>query len=68
MRKQRNQWSKVNKCVICGARLRFVQSNFPDAKQGEGERYCEHKHERFSVWGIWIEAEKTWTVRFVMPK
>lgn len=58
-------WKGVNKCVVCGTKLKFEPSKDKDAKPDEGTRYCEQNHARFNVYGKF--HDDLWVLTFALP-
>lgn len=63
-----NAWVGINRCVMCGSKLRFVPTSRKDgASREEGAKICEYNHERFSVYGGY-DSGGNWQVSFVLPR
>lgn len=59
-------WRKINRCVVCGTKLKFLSSSEPGKKPEEGMKICTQNHNAFMVLGSYDEA-KQWHVTFVLP-
>jgi hypothetical protein len=46
-------WKFINRCLICGDKLRFEPSTIEGSKQEEGSKFCQQNHSRFSVFGAY---------------
>lgn len=62
-----NPWRLINKCLICGAPMRFVKSDRADAKQYDGAKVCDKNHSRFAVIGRY-SALGVWGMSFHLPE
>lgn len=62
----KNQWKHINRCVICGGKLKFEQSESRDAKPEEGVKACAHNHGRFAIMGFY-DALGNWDYRYYYP-
>lgn len=62
---RKDMWAGVNRCVVCGSKLRFAPSTVPDSRPEEGIKSCAKNHAVFQVYGVY--SDDGWHVTFYLP-
>lgn len=63
----KDAWHLVNRCIVCGSKLKFVPSPRSDAVRGEGMKICDNNHAAFRVIGVFND-ERRLDLDFVLPR
>lgn len=62
----RSPWAGVNRCLVCGSKLKFAPNASPKGTDEQGVKSCSHNHRRFSVEGQY-DSSGQWQLTFIMP-
>jgi hypothetical protein len=60
------KWKGINKCMICGAKLKFDPAAGDKGKHGEGKKYCEQNHPKFIIFGQYAPDDE-FQIKLMLP-